>query len=177
VAEPRRRARLTAVFSKTPARRHDHPGDDFPRRRVMPVKAIPDGYSSVPPYLMVEDATRFVAFVERAFGAVRRQRFELHDGRVMHAEVGIGDSVVMLAEAGGQFGPTPCHLHLYVDDADATYRRALAAGAESVMEPADQFYGDRIGGVRDAEGITWWIVTHVEDVSAEEIARRETSAR
>jgi PhnB protein len=90
----------------------------------------------------------------------------------MHAELRIGDSVVMLADAAGDFKPLPCALYLYVPDADATYRRALEAGATSVMEPANQFYGDRNAGVKDPTGNQWWIGTHVEDVPPEEMARR-----
>jgi uncharacterized glyoxalase superfamily protein PhnB len=94
------------------------------------------------------------------------------DGVVMHAEVRIGDSMVMLSDGGGEWKPMPAVLYLYVPDADATYRRALDAGATSVQEPTTQFYGDRHGGVRDPSGNVWWIATRVEDVSPEELQKR-----
>ena len=94
------------------------------------------------------------------------------DGTLQHGEVKIGDSIVMLAEASGQWKPRPSTLYLYVNDTDATYRRAIEAGATSLMEPATQFYGDRSAGVQDPAGNFWWIATHVEDVSPEEMHRR-----
>jgi uncharacterized glyoxalase superfamily protein PhnB len=90
----------------------------------------------------------------------------------MHAELRLGDSLVMIAEASAQYGPFPAMLHLYLEDVDAVYRRALAAGAAALQEPADQFYGDRTAGVRDAFGNTWWLATHIEDVPLEEMQRR-----
>ena len=95
----------------------------------------------------------------------------------MHAEVKIGDSRIMLAEACGAWTPMPTMIHLYVPDTDATYRSALEAGATSLQEPADQFYGDRSGGVKDAFGNHWWIATHKEDLSAEEMQRRREAVR
>ncbi len=143
----------------------------------MAVKPIPDGYHSVTPYLTVPDAAGLIEFLRRAFGAQEVHRFT-RDGAVSHAEVRIGDSVVMLGQAGGEWQPMPAALHLYVPDADAVYRRALQAGAASLREPADQFYGDRMAGVRDPAGNYWWIATHVEDVSPEEMRRRaEAHAR
>jgi uncharacterized glyoxalase superfamily protein PhnB len=138
----------------------------------MPVDPIPAGHHTVTPYLLVEDVARQIDFMARAFGASETNRFETPDGRIMHAEVKIGDSFVMLGEAGGDWKPMPCMLHLYVRDTDAVYASAMKAGAKSVREPADQFYGDRSGGVMDAEGNQWWIATHVEDVSTEEMERR-----
>jgi PhnB protein len=99
-------------------------------------------------------------------------------GAVLHAEVRIGDSMLMLTDGGGDWKPMPAALYLYVNDADATYQRALTAGATSVMEPVTQFYGDRHGGVKDPSGNIWWIATHVEDVSPEELRKRaEARAR
>jgi PhnB protein len=114
----------------------------------------------------------FLAVGEQAFGAEERFRMDIEEGRIGHAEVRIGDSVVMLAEAGGEWSHTPGNLHLYVEDCDAMYDRALAAGATSVREMADQFYGDRSGGVRDPSGNMWWITTHIEDVAPDEMERR-----
>ena len=138
----------------------------------MAVQPIPEGYRTVTPYLIVEGAATVLDFVTRAFGAEQRMRMDREDGTVAHAEVTIGDSVVMLAEAGADWPAMPGGIHLYVDDCDATYARALEAGASSIREPANQFYGDRSGGVRDPAGNVWWITTHVEDVSSEELERR-----
>lgn len=138
----------------------------------MPVDPVPVGHHTVTPYLMVEDAARQIEFMTRAFGAIERGRFSTPDGRVMHAEVSIGDSIVMLGEASGETKPMPAMLHLSVPDTDAAYASAIAAGAESLREPSNQFYGDRTGGVVDGEGNQWWISTHVEDVSLAEMERR-----
>ncbi len=137
----------------------------------MAVKPIPDGYHSVTPYLTVPDAAGLIEFLQRAFDAQEVHRFT-RDGTVSHAEVRIGDSVVKLGQAGGEWKPMSAALHLYVPDADAVYRRALQAGATSVREPADQFYGDRMAGVQDPLGNQWWIATHIEDVSPVEMALR-----
>lgn len=139
------------------------------------VNPIPDGYHTVTPYLVVDDASAILSFIERAFGGTVLSRYLSPDGRVMHAEAQIGDSRVMLGEAQEEWPGMPAMLHLYVEDVDAIYRQALEAGATSVREPQDMFYGDRSGGVRDAAGNQWWIATHVEDVSAEEMARRQAA--
>ncbi len=138
----------------------------------MAVKPIPDGYHTVTPYLIVEGADELLEFAKEAFGAEETVRMPKPDGSVAHAEVRIGDSVVMLGDAGEPWPPMPAAIHLYVDDCDTAYRRALEAGATSVQEPADQFYGDRSAGVRDPVGNVWWLATHVEDLSEEEIAKR-----
>jgi PhnB protein len=139
----------------------------------MAVKPIPAGYHSVTPYLAVEGAEKLLDFMKRAFDAVEvHECMRRPDGTIQHAEVRIGDSVVMLGEANGRWTPRPSTLYLYVNDTDATYRRALEAGAASLMEPANQFYGDRNAGVQDPSGNFWWIATHVEDVSAEQMKRR-----
>jgi PhnB protein len=138
----------------------------------MPVKPIPEGYHSVTPYLAVEGADTLLEFVKRAFDAEVHECMRRPDGTIQHAEVKIGDSIVMLGEATDRWKPMPSTLYLYVNDADATYRRALAASATSVMEPATQFYGDRNAGVQDPTGNYWWIATHVEDVPPDELKRR-----
>jgi PhnB protein len=107
------------------------------------VKPIPDGYHTVTPYLIVEGVAELIDFLKQAFDAVEKERLPGPDGKVGHAEVRIGDSVVMMGEAGGEWKPVPGAMYLYVNDTDATYKRALEAGATSLMEPADQFYGDR----------------------------------
>jgi PhnB protein len=136
------------------------------------VKFIPEGYRTVTPYLIVRDAGSLINFLKQVFDATETQRFQQPDGGIMHAEVRIGDSVVMMADANEANPPMPGMLQIYLEDTDAAYRRALAAGATSVREPEDQFYGDRTAGVRDAFGNQWWITTHIEDVSAEEMQRR-----
>jgi len=138
----------------------------------MPVKPIPDGYHSVTPYLVVKGVAALIDFLKQAFDAHEIERMAHPDGTVQHAEVRIGDSVVMMGEATAPSNPMPAMLYLYVNDTDATYQRALQAGATSVREPADQFYGDRSAGVQDRSGNFWYIATHVEDVSPEELARR-----
>jgi len=138
----------------------------------MAVKPIPDGYHTVTPYLVVPDAARLIDFLKQAFDAQESVRMARPDGRIMHAEVRIGDSVVMMGDAGEEAQVRSCMIHLYVPDADATYQRALQAGATAVREPANQFYGDRSGGVKDPFGNDWWIATHVEDVPHEEMRKR-----
>ena len=138
----------------------------------MPVKPIPEGYHTVTPYLVVNQAGRVIDFLKQAFGAEESERFLRADGTIMHAELKIGDSMIMLGEANEQWPARPAALYIYVPDTDAAYRRAIEAGAASLMEPADQFYGDRNAGVSDAAGNIWWIGTHVEDVSREEMERR-----
>ena len=132
---------------------------------------VPAGYATVTPYLCVTDAAKLIAFLKQAFGAQLIFKMDGPGGRIMHAEMTIGDSRIMLAqpEPGKE---TNAMIHLYLPEVDAVYARALAAGATSVREPADQFYGDRSAGVRDQFGNQWYIATHVEDVSEEEMARR-----
>jgi PhnB protein len=135
-------------------------------------KPVPDGYHTVTPYLVVEDAGRLIEFLTAAFGAKMRSSHKRPDGKVAHAEVGIGDSIIMLGSAQGDAKPMTTALYMYVPDCDALYRRALAAGGISIGEPKDQFYGDRHGGVKDPCGNTWWVATHIEDVSEQELMRR-----
>ena len=139
------------------------------------VKAIPDEYHTVQPYLIVDGAAKLIDFVEEAFGAEERMRMPGPDGKVMHAEVQIGDSVIMLADANAEFPPMPTTILLYMEEVDAFYKRALAAGGTSERGPEDMFYGDRSAGVRDAFGNRWWIHTHIEDVLPEEMERRQAA--
>lgn len=138
-----------------------------------PVKPVPDGYHTVTPYLVVDDAQNLLPFLERALGATILSRHEAPDGTVAHAELQIGDSKVMMGQAGGDWRAMPAMLHLYVEDMDSLFRRAVDAGARVVRQPEDMFYGDRSGGVVDPSGNQWWISTHIEDVSPEEMARRQ----
>ncbi len=140
----------------------------------MPVKPKPDQYHSITPYLIVNGAARLIDFAKAAFGAVETERLGAPEGRIGHAELRVGNSVIMLADGHGERAPMPCMLHLYVDGVDATYQRALAAGAASVEQPADKFYGDRGGLVQDPCGNLWWIATHIEDVAPDELRRRVT---
>lgn len=121
----------------------------------------PAGYTSVAPYLIVDGAARTIDFLSRVFGAEELRRFPAPDGTVMHAEVRIGDTVVMLTDGAEGWPPVPSHVHVYVEDVDATYRRALDAGAESAQEPVQKDDEDKRGGVKDAGGTTWWIATRV----------------
>jgi PhnB protein len=146
-------------------------------RTTMAVKAIPDGYHTVTPYLICKGADQVIEFAKRAFGAEDRGRMKSEDGTIAHAEVQIGDSRIMISDANDRWGAMPCTIHLYVEDCDAAYARALEAGGTSVQEVADQFYGDRSGGVRDVAGNLWWISTHVEEVSPEEMAKRAAAAQ
>jgi len=138
----------------------------------MAVKPIPDGYHSVTPFLIVPGAAKLLDFLQQAFEAQELHRMPRPDGTIMHAEVRIGDSLVMMGEPMGDGQPLFGSLYLYVHDVDAVYKRALQAGATSTSEPADQFYGDRSAGIKDPVGNQWWIATHKEDVPPEEIARR-----
>ncbi len=138
----------------------------------MAVNPIPEGYPRVIPYMVVARVQPLIAFLQSVFDGQLLERMEAADGRVMHAEVRIGDSVIMMGEAKEGFPARPTSLYLYVEDVDAAYRKALHAGASTLMEPADQFYGDRNAGVADAEGNQFWLGARVEDVSPEELQRR-----
>jgi PhnB protein len=142
----------------------------------MAVKPIPEGYRTITPYFVVPDAGEFISFMTQAFGATERQRHLGPGGKIMHAEVQIGDSVVMLGEATSDFQAKTMNIHLYTDHVDAVYKKALAAGGTSMREPADQAYGDRSAGIKDRWGNEWWLATHIEDVSPEEIERRMKAA-
>lgn len=142
----------------------------------MAVKAKPDGYHAVTPYLIAEDAAKVIDFIKATFGAEENMRFRAPGGRIGHAELRIGDSAVMLADANAEHPAMPATLLVYVDDVDATWQRALAAGGTSVQAVANQFYGDRSGGVRDPCGNVWHIATHVEDVPPAELKQRAEEA-
>ncbi len=122
----------------------------------------PDRYNSVSPYLIVSHASATIEFLKDVFGATALRSFSSPDGRVMHAEVRIDDTVVMLADGTEEWPPHRGHVHVYVADVDATYAKALANGAESVQAPVKKEDADKRGGVKDAGGTTWWIATKVE---------------
>lgn len=146
----------------------------------MPVKPIPDGYHTATPYLIVKGAADAIEFYKKAFGATEMLRMPTPDGKVMHAEIKIGDSPIMLAdecpEMGARspqtIGGSPVSLMLYVEDVDKLFAQAIAAGGKVKRPVADQFYGDRSGGLEDPFGHQWHLSTHVEDVSPEELKKR-----
>ncbi|MGH7268110.1 MAG: VOC family protein [Candidatus Rokuibacteriota bacterium] len=148
-------------------------------------KPIPDGYRTATPYLTVKGAAQAIDFYERAFGAQEVERMTGPDGKsVMHAEIKIGDSIVMLSDElpqGGcrspqTLGGTTASIFLYVPDVDAAFKRALDAGAKAAMPPADMFWGDRFGKLVDPFGHEWGMATHKEDLSPEEIRKRGAAA-
>jgi PhnB protein len=152
----------------------------------MAVKAIPEGYECATPYLCVKGAARAIDFYKQAFGAIERSRLVGPDQRVGYAEIAIGRAPIYLADEHpeiGLLGPLsigaarpPVQIHLYVEDVDALYQRALAGGAKSLREPADQFFGDRAAQVMDPFGHVWFFATRKEDISAEEMRRRFEAA-
>jgi PhnB protein len=150
----------------------------------MSVQPVPDGYHTVTPYLAVDDAAAAISYYVKAFGARERGRMETPDGRIGHAEIEIGDSLVMLSDPSpqasttppGEIGGTTASVFMYVDDVDAVVGKAVDAGATVTMEVADQFWGDRFGTIRDPFGHVWSIATHIEDVPPEEMAERAKAA-
>lgn len=144
------------------------------------VKSIPEGFHALTPYLVVDGAARAIEFYKEAFGAQEVMRMDAPDGKVGHAELKVGDSIFMLADectespqrAPQSLGGTSVGLMLYVEDVDTVVDRAVAAGAKLERPVKDQFYGDRTGGVVDPFGHSWYVATHVEDVSPEELQRR-----
>jgi PhnB protein len=151
----------------------------------MKTKPIPDGYHTITPYLIVKGAAAAIDFYMRAFGAAEKTRLGGPGGKIMHAEILVGDSPIMLADEYPQMnafsppsvGGSPVFLLLYVEDVDAVVRRATAAGARLLRPVQDQFYGDRSGTITDPFGHFWTIATHKEDVSNEEIERRAQATK
>jgi PhnB protein len=141
----------------------------------MATKPIPDGYHTVTPYLIVDDAQKLIDFLKRAFDAKETFCMKGEGEKIRHAEVLIGDSIVMISDGTPEWKARSSMLYLYVEDIDAVYQRAVQAGATSVKEPANQFYGDRTAGVTDPVGNYWGIATRVEDVSPEELAKRSAA--
>jgi PhnB protein len=148
------------------------------------VKPIPEGYHSVTPYLCCRDAARAIEFYKKAFGATEIMRMGAPDGKVGHAELQIGNSRVMIADefpemqflSPASIGGTPVTLHLYVEDVDAVVPRAVGAGAKVTRPVKDEFYGDRAGQVEDPFGHKWYVATHKEDLTMEEIEKRQKAA-
>ena len=150
----------------------------------MAVKGMPEGYHAVTPYLAVDDASAAIDFYTRALGATERMRMPMPDGKIAHAELEIGDSLIMLSDPmpqstvqpPKQLGGTSAGVFLYVEDVDASFRQAIDAGATSVMEPEDMFWGDRFGTLTDPFGHHWSLATHKEDLTEEEVAERARAA-
>jgi PhnB protein len=150
----------------------------------MATQPIPEGYHTATPYLAVDDAAEAIEYYTKAFGAKERVRMETPDGKIGHAEIDIGDSLVMLSDPfphastrpPKELGGTSVSVFLYVEDVDAFVKRAVEAGATVTMEVADQFWGDRFGTITDPFGHVWSIATHVEDVPPEEMAERAKAA-
>jgi PhnB protein len=146
----------------------------------MAVQPIPEGYQTITPYLAVEDASAAIDFYQRALGAKERVRMGGPGDSIMHAELEIGDSLIMLSDPFPQastkppkeLGGTSVSIFAYVEDVDSLYKQAVDAGASSLMEPDDMFWGDRFASVQDPFGHSWTIATHVEDVAPEEMQRR-----
>jgi uncharacterized glyoxalase superfamily protein PhnB len=136
------------------------------------VKPIPDGYHTLTPYLIVPDGEKELRFLSEVLGAKVVERHNRADGTLKHSELLVGDSRLMMAQATGAHNVQTMTFYVYVEDADATYERALQHGARSLMPVTQQYYGDRNGGFVDPAGISWYVATHVEDVSPEEIQRR-----
>jgi len=149
------------------------------------VKPVPEGYHTVTPYLIFDGAGGAIEFYKRALGASEVLRLDDPSGRIHHAEIKIGDSCIMLADEHPELqalspktiGGSPVSLHVYVEDVDAAVDRAVKAGAKLVRPVADQFYGDRTGGVEDPFGYRWFIATHKEDLTIDEIRRRAAAQR
>ena len=140
-------------------------------------KPIPDGFTSVTPYLVVPDVKTLIEFLTKAFDATVHTKMEMPAGGIAHADLVVFGSHVMMGQSGAHHPPVPAMLYLYVEDADAVHARALAAGGTVDQPVKDQFYGDRSGSVKDSNGNIWWIATHKEDLSPEEIGRRMAGAR
>lgn len=138
----------------------------------MSVKPIPEGYQQVIPYLVVPDAKAQMDFLMNAFDAIELERMTTPDGAVMHGEVKIGDSVIMIGQAREESQALKTMVYVYVEDCDLHFNRAKELGAKVVSELADQFYGDRHGAVEDSSGNQWYIATHKEDLSSEELQKR-----
>jgi PhnB protein len=148
-----------------------------------PVKPVPDGYHTVTPYLILNAAGDAIAFYKKALGAEEVMRIGGPGGKIGHAEIRIGDSRIMLADEHPELqalspktiGGSPVSIHLYVEDVDTAVERAVKAGAKLIRPVADQFYGDRVGGIEDPFGYRWFIATHKEDLTIDEIHRRASA--
>jgi PhnB protein len=146
----------------------------------MSVKPVPEGFHTATPYLTINDGVEALEFYKKAFGATEKYKLVMPDGRLGHAEIRIGDSIIMLGEEFKEYGctsprtlgGTPVGIYLYVPDVDTFFKKALAAGATERKPVTDQFYGDRSGQLEDPYGHVWWVATHKEDLTPQEIESR-----
>jgi PhnB protein len=141
-------------------------------KKTEKVKSVPEGFSTVTPYLVVDGASDLIDFLKNGFEAQEVFRMNRDDNRVSHATVKIGNSMIMISDTMTDMHPELAMLYLYVDDADAIYKKAIGAHAESIQEPHDEFYGDRVSAVKDKWGNKWWIATQKEKVAGDELERR-----
>jgi PhnB protein len=141
------------------------------------VKPVPDGYHTLTPYLVVPDAEVMIQFLQDVLGATLIERHDGPDGTLMHGEFQIGDSKLMMGQSSAKFTPKQQSTYVYVEDVDKVFQRAVTAKAKVLMPVADQYYGDRSCGFEDPAGNWWWVGTHIEDVSREEIERRHLAAQ
>jgi uncharacterized glyoxalase superfamily protein PhnB/catechol 2,3-dioxygenase-like lactoylglutathione lyase family enzyme len=141
------------------------------------VKPIPDGYHTVTPFLLADDVSKLLRFIEAAFGGKVETMMKSADGVVRHATIKVGDSLIMTSKGTDIYGEHPAMLHLYVLDVDVVYAQALQHGASMLREPVNEFYGDRVAAVKDEWNNQWWIATHIEDVGGDELQEREAAFR
>jgi uncharacterized glyoxalase superfamily protein PhnB len=143
----------------------------------MSVNPVPEGYHTVTPYLSVHDAAALIAFLGRAFDAVELERHAMPDGRIINAQVRVGTSMLLIADAPADRAPSPATFYSYVADVDAAYLKAVAAGGVTVKEPRNEFYGDRIASIADPAGNCWFLASHQEEMSEDELVRRAVVER
>jgi PhnB protein len=149
-------------------------------KKAVSTKAIPIGYHTITPYFSVRYAPKLIAYLKEAFDAQEIETHALPDGTIINAQIKIGDSMILIGEAPKGLGKSkqmPAMLYMYVNDADAVYKKAIRAGGKSIREPMDQFYGDRSAAVEDPAGNQWWIATHMEEMSRAELVKRASQAR
>jgi uncharacterized glyoxalase superfamily protein PhnB/catechol 2,3-dioxygenase-like lactoylglutathione lyase family enzyme len=149
----------------------------FEPKQEKSVNPIPEGFHTVTPFLLADDASKLIEFIEKAFDGKVTSMMKSDDGVVRHSTIKIGDSIIMISNGTELYKAMPCVLHLYVKDVDAVYQKAIEAGGLSLREPRYEFYGDRSCGIQDAWDNQWWIATHIEDVNDEEMKKREENFR
>ena len=140
------------------------------------VRAVPEGFQTVTPYLVVDDAAKLIDFIKNAFDGKVSFISKRDDNKIQHATVSIGTSTIMISDTMEDMEPQTAMLYLYLEDADKVFKKAMDARATSVQEPKTEFYGDRAGAVKDRWGNVWWIATHVEDVDPQELEKRSKMA-
>ncbi len=139
----------------------------------MSINPIPERYKNVIPYLICNNTDKVIEFCQKVFDAKLTDITKRDDGKIVHATIHIRDSAVMLSEFSEKYPPFPAMMYIYVEDVDSVYKKGIDAGGISLREPTDEFYGDRSCGLKDTSGNQWWIASHIEDVSNEEIERRQ----